>query len=158
MELQSKEIVLVLGIGNLDRGDDGAGIAVVRRIRSMMLQGITVMEMSGEGTALVNLWETMKPHSVYIIDAMYCGVPTGSIERFDIHDSPLPQQFISDYSTHAFGLHHAIELARVLDCLPRKVTVYGIEGQCFDHGEPLTAEVKTATIKTVGLIMYELFA
>ena len=48
------------------------------------------------------------------------------------------------YSTHAFGAAEAIELARVLGRLPRRLIVVGIEGARFDAGVGLSPEVAAA--------------
>ncbi len=157
MEFHAHRAALVVGIGNTDRGDDGAGIVAARHIRSKMLSGIPVIEQSGEGTDLIDLWQTMNLPRVFLIDAVFCGLPPGTIQRFDAHDTPLPAQFVGDYSTHSFGLIEAIELARVLGCLPPQVIVYGIEGQCFDLDAPLSVEVEAAAHKAAELIITELF-
>jgi hydrogenase maturation protease len=46
--------------------------------------------------------------------------------------------------THGFGLAGAIELARVLDRLPPRAVVVGIEAVGFEHGSPLSAAVLAA--------------
>lgn len=152
-----RKSVLVVGIGNIDRGDDGAGIAVARHIRARISPRIPVAEHSGEGTSLIELWQMMNAQTVYLIDAMCSDLPSGTIQRFDAHDSSLPAQFFDDYSTHSFGIVQAVELARVLNCLPPQIIIYGIEGLCFDADMPLSAEVEAAVLKTVELIMSELF-
>lgn len=152
-----RKSVLVIGIGNMDRGDDGAGIAVARYIRARISSHIPVVEHCGEGTGLIELWQTMNAQTVYLIDAICSELPSGAIKRFDAHDSPLPAQFFSDYSTHSFGLAEAIELARVLNCLPPQIIIYGIEGLHFDANAALSAEIETAVVKTAELVISELF-
>lgn len=149
--------VLVVGIGNMDRGDDGAGITAARHVRARMLPGIPVVEQSGEAADLIDLWQTMDVRTLYLIDATSSGLPPGTIQRFEAHNLPLPAQFAGDYSTHSFGLVQAIELARALGCLPRRVIIYGIEGQCFDLGALLSTEIEAAALKTTELIIAELF-
>jgi len=149
---------LIVGIGNADRGDDGAGIAVARHIRAKIPSSIPVVEHSGEGIGLIELWQTMNAQTVYLIDAMCSDLPSGTIQRFDAHDSSLPAQFLGNYSTHSFGIVQAVELARVLNCLPPQIIIYGIEGLCFDADMPLSAEVEAAVLKTAELIMTELFS
>ncbi|MGB8649776.1 MAG: peptidase M52, partial [Mycobacteriales bacterium] len=46
--------------------------------------------------------------------------------------------------THALGLAAAVELARVLDRLPRRLVVVGVEAADFAHGAPLSAPVAAA--------------
>jgi hydrogenase maturation protease len=47
-------------------------------------------------------------------------------------------------STHAFGLHEAIELARALHRLPRRVIVFAVEGRHFEAGATPSGEVEAA--------------
>jgi hydrogenase maturation protease len=138
------QAILIVGIGNIDRGDDGAGIAAARRIRAKRPPHIPIIEQSGEGTDLISLWQTTNASIVYLIDAMSSGLPPGTIQQFEAHFTPLPAKFARNHSTHSFGLVHTIELARALACLPNQVFVYGIEGKCFDVGATLSVEVETA--------------
>jgi hydrogenase maturation protease len=80
---------------------------------------------------------------VILIDAVSSGGRPGSIYRFDAHKQPLPSRFFH-YSTHAFGVAEAVELAKTLGQLPQSLIVYGIEGKCFDVGVGLTGEVENA--------------
>jgi hydrogenase maturation protease len=50
----------------------------------------------------------------------------------------------------------AIELAQALDSMPRRLIVYGVEGQYFDAATALTPEVETATLEAVNRILTEL--
>jgi hydrogenase maturation protease len=133
--------VLVIGIGNEFRGDDGAGIQVARRLAALNLPGVTVLEQSGEGTALMQTWQTAA--TVFVVDAVQSGGPAGAVYRFDALRQPLPVRF-SAYSSHAFGLAEAVAMARLLEQLPSKLVIYGLEGTHFDYSMTLTAEVEAA--------------
>ena len=88
---------------------------------------------------------------VLVLDAVASGEPPGTLHRYAAADGPLPAAF-SSFSTHGFGLAEAIELARALGKLPRRLTVYGIEGEDFRSGEGLTPAVEAA----VGWVVSEL--
>ena len=47
---------LILGIGNPDRGDDGIGPLVARRLIGRVPAGIAVMERTGDALALIEDW------------------------------------------------------------------------------------------------------
>lgn len=157
MKTDCEKPVLLIGIGNIDRGDDGAGISVARHIRARVLPDIVVIEHTGMGADLMDLWQTIPSRIVYLIDAMSSLHPIGAIQRFEAHNAPLPAQFTREYSTHGFGLAQAIELSRVFGSLPAQLIVFGIEGKCFDLGTPLSAAVATAVLKTAELIVAEIF-
>jgi len=140
-QVQDEQFTLVIGIGNLYRGDDALGIVVARRVKARNPAQVTIVEQSGEGAALLEAWQDAS--SVIVVDAMNSGARPGTIQRFDAHTEPLPGRTFP-CSTHAFGLLEAMELARVLGKLPQRLIVYGVEGKSFAPGEGLSAEVEQA--------------
>jgi hydrogenase maturation protease len=144
---------LVIGIGNAFRGDDGVGVLVARRLRELALSGLTVLEQSGEGAALVEAWTGTD--RVIVVDAISSGGRPGTIHRLEVDRHPLPAHFSSS-STHAFGLAEAVELARRLDRLPASLVIYGIEGQSFNLGQDLSPEAEAAADKVVDQIVADL--
>ena len=133
--------IVVIGVGNTFRGDDGAGIFVVRQLATRVPAGARIIEESGEGAALLELWKAAA--SVFLVDAVESGAPPGTIHRIDANAAPLPSRFFH-CSTHAFGVAGAVELARVWNILPPRLIVYGIEGRSFSAGTGLSAEVEQA--------------
>jgi len=131
--------IVVIGVGNEYRSDDGAGIAVVRRLQALFPTGVTVLEESGEGAALIEAWKKGATW-VMIVDAARSGAPPGTIHRLDARAAPVPTGFFP-YSTHAFSVAEAVELARSLDQLPAHLIVYGIEGENFAAGLGLSPAV-----------------
>lgn len=132
---------IVLGIGNLDRGDDGAGRVLARRLRGLVPPDVEILEHDGEATALVARLDGA-PAAV-IVDACQSGAPAGTVHRFDANQAPLPAAHFG-LSTHGFGLASALELARALSQLPQRCIVYAIEGECFESGASLSGPVTDA--------------
>lgn len=122
-------MIVVIGVGNLDRGDDAAGPAVARRLRVMRLEGAEICELDGEATALLARMEGAC--AAIFVDASMSGAAPGLVRRFDVVASPLPSG-VAGASSHGFGLSEAIELARALGTLPPHCVVYAIEGERFD--------------------------
>ena len=147
------EQICVIGVGNAFRGDDGVGLLVARQVGELALPGVTVLEQSGEGAALMEAWG--KAAQVIVVDAVSSGSEPGSIHRFEPAGQGLPD-FFSGHSTHAFGLAEAIELARQLDRLPAQLVVYGIEGKSFELGRGLSPEVEVAAEIVIEQIIQEL--
>lgn len=136
-----KEKLLLIGIGNAFRRDDGAGLAIARRFKELKLANTEVIETGGEGGALMDLWKDWK--RVLIFDAVSSGSDPGSVYLFNPREKKLPAHFFR-YSTHAFSLAETIELARALNQLPEEILIYGIEGKNFETGEGLSPEVERA--------------
>jgi hydrogenase maturation protease len=133
--------VILIGVGNAWRGDDGAGLAVARRVRELSPAGVEVREVEGDATALVEAWSGAE--GVVVVDAAESGAPPGTVRRFDARTRPLPARSLRS-STHAFGVADAVELARALDRLPARLDVYAIEGASFAAGERLSPAVERA--------------
>jgi len=143
--------VLVIGVGNPDRGDDGAGPRVAALLRA---QGVNAADHDGDGLALIDLWEN---HSaVVIVDAMVTGAAPGTVRRFDAAAGPLPREAFA-VSSHAFGVAEAVETARALGRLPARIIVYGIEGESFALGAGLSDRVEQACPRVAQDILVESF-
>lgn len=133
--------LIVIGVGNELRGDDATGVIVAREIEKKKLPGVRTTIESGEGMALIEAWQDAD--GAVIVDACRSGAGAGKIFRFDARKQKLPEAFFV-YSTHAFSVAGAVELARVLDRLPPRLIVYAIEGKNFAIGEGLSTEIKRA--------------
>lgn len=145
--------MIVIGAGNPERGDDAAGRAVVRLLRGALPDGVALVELDGEATALLAHLEDAAV--AYIIDACASGLPAGSLQRFDASAEPLPQAGFS-LSTHGFGLAEGIELARALGQLPGRCIVYAIEGSAFEAGAALSPPVAAAVAATAARLRAEI--
>ncbi len=99
------------------------------------------MELSGEAGELLEAWR--ENEFVVVVDAVSSGAEAGTVHRFDAGEEPLPAQLLTR-STHGWGVAQAIELGRTLGRLPRRLILYGIEGQDFELGESLSPAVERA--------------
>ena len=129
--------MLVIGIGNELRGDDGAGPAAVRELQHA---GITVA-LSAGGIELLDLWRHAQ--AVVLVDAIRTGAPAGTIHRIDAGTGGVPLSAGAPV-THALGISDVIELGRALGRLPPRLIVYGIEATRFALGEGMSPYVAAA--------------
>lgn len=134
----------MIGVGNELRHDDAAGLEAVRLARALSggAPAIAFRRYEGETLGLLEAWD--RAAAVVLADAVHGDGPVGAIHRFDASSLPLPARLEGSSSTHAVGVAEAIELARELGRLPRRVVVYGVTGGCFDAGPGLSAEVRRA--------------
>jgi len=142
--------VVVIGVGNNLRGDDGAGLAAAARLRGE--PGIQVRTSAGEGIDLLAMWEDAG--AVLLVDAVRSGAPAGTIHRYDVSDEPLPSSPRRP-AGHAISTSDAIELARQLGQLPAKVVVFGVEGGRFETGSALSPAVEAAIEPLVAAVATE---
>ena len=143
---------LIIGVGNLYRSDDAVGILIARKLKDRVSDRVSIKEQSGEGTSLMDSWQ--EHDRVCVVDAVSSGAPPGSIHRMDASKEPIPSKFFS-CSTHDFGVAEAIEMARALDQLPRQLQLFGVEGENFQPGEMLSAEVERAMELVVDEILQQ---
>jgi hydrogenase maturation protease len=150
LEREERRLLSLIGIGNRFRRDDAAGLEVVRRLRLAHPPGVILIEQEGEPGSLIDAWSSAD--EALVIDGVSSGSTPGKVHRFEVTDAPLPVEVFNP-STHAMGLPEAVELARELDRLPRRLVVYGIEGESFEAGEGLSEPVQK-TVKKLVLDLY----
>lgn len=143
--------MLIIGCGNRQRGDDGAGILVAERLRKL---GIDAETRSGEAADLIAAWNGAD--DVILVDAVVSGAPLGTVQTWDA------RQFTASVSppasTHGLGVAEAIQLARVLNQLPARLRVYAIEARRCDPGSEISPQVQGAVEEVVQRIISELGA
>ncbi len=154
---------LVIGVGNRDRGDDGAGPAVCdqltqRRPASGDAPGavvdvpvdvpvdVTVIE----GSVLDIPMRWAASDRVVVVDASEPNGQPGRVVEVDGLASRL--SWPGTISTHSIDVGAAIELGRALGRMPAELTIIGIEGHDFGFGAPMTREVRLATERVAAMI------
>ena len=147
--------ILVIGVGNEYRSDDAVGLVVARRLRQLSIGNVTVIEASGEGADLMESWKGAD--TVIIVDAASSGAKPGTIHRIDARAQRIPTGLLR-YSTHAFSVGEAVELARAMNRLPPRMVVFGIEGERFDEGTVLSRAVQGSVDTVVDLVLKQLRA
>jgi len=128
--------LVVIGLGNDDRGDDAVGLEVARRVGGHAHVG-----------DLADLALAWGPGDrVVIVDAVEAAAPSGTVGRLrpeDVAGGRAPT------STHGLGLPAALALARALGRVPASVEVVGIVGRAFGVGAPMSAAVADARDRVV---------
>jgi hydrogenase maturation protease len=143
--------MLIIGCGNRQRSDDGAGILVAERLRKLGIEADTRI---GEAADLIEAWKDAD--DVIVVDAVVTGAPVGTVQTWDGRQ-PLAS-VRTTASTHCLGVAEAIELAHVLNRLPTRLRVYGIEGQRFEPGAEISPEVQRAVEEVVRKIIADVSA
>ena len=147
---EKKPRLLLIGVGNQYRKDDAAGLIVVRSLKNQAPVFLKIIEESGEGASLMERWREVD--GVIMVDAVSSGAPPGTIHRLDARRQSIPTDFFS-YSTHAFSVAEAVEMARVLDQLPPRMIIYGIEGESFEFGTGLSPALESAVPQVAESIL-----
>lgn len=145
---------LMIGIGHRYRGDDAFGPMLASHMATLNISGLHCMEHDGEAAGLIECWQGYD--RVILVDAVSSGAPAGTLFKFDLSRMPLPAS-LKLYSTHAFGVAEAVELARVLDQLPRHIKFVGVEGEAFAPGTQLSAQLTTAFESLAQLLLAQTY-
>ena len=143
--------MLIIGCGNRQRSDDGAGILVAERLRELGIEADTRI---GEAADLIEAWKGAD--DVIIVDAVVTGAPVGTVQAWD--DRQPLASVSTTASTHGLGVAEAIELAHVLNRLPARLRVYGLEGRRFEPGAEISFEVQRAIEEVVRRIIADVSA
>lgn len=136
------DAVVVIGVGNPDRGDDGVGPEVLARLAGRVPGSVRLIRLAGADPAeIMEAW--LGSAGAILVDAMVSGAAPGTITRFDAVAGPLPAG-VRLASTHVLGAETAVEVARALGRLPGRLVVYGVEGESFTAGSGLSPVVAAA--------------
>lgn len=152
-ERQGEPAILLVGVGNEMRGDDGLGIVAARELRRRLGPEIRVVELQGDGATLMNEW-TGATH-VFVVDAISSGGPPGTLHCINARVQQLPKHFLAP-SSHAFGVVEAIRLSTQIDRLPQNIMVAGIEAESFDQGIGLSNSVIHSFPEFLHLMEHEI--
>jgi hydrogenase maturation protease len=143
--------IVVIGVGNPFRGDDGAGPEVARRVRAATPSWVDVVEHDGEPAGLLDVWEGAD--LAVVVDAVRSHPSSpGHVHRVLVEAS-MGVGAPSGVSSHAGGPGDAVALARALDRLPARLVLYGIEGATFSAGLGLTPSVESSVTAVVARIV-----
>jgi hydrogenase maturation protease len=148
----SAGIPLVLGLGNDQRGDDAVGLLVARRARPRLEGLATVLEVTTEGTELLDHWDGRD--FVVAADAVRSGLAPGTVVRWESGAGPLRTP-LAAVSSHAVSLGQAVALGEALGRLPAKLVLFGVEGVSFSVGSAPSPEVVAAVDPTARQIESE---
>lgn len=148
---------LVVGCGNLLRGDDAVGPVLVRMLADRDLPD-DVRLVDG-GTAGMDVAFAMRGvRRVVVVDASRVGVEAGTVHR--VPGSELVDLAPPQGNLHSFRWDQALGFAQWLlgEDYPADVTVYLVEGAAFEHGAPLSPEVQRAAERVCDAIVDEIAA
>ena len=148
--------LLVAGMGNVLRQDDGFGVEVARRLMAghTLPAGVTVIEVGIGGIHLVQ--ELMDGYdALVVLDAVERGSVPGTVHLLaaDVPDLALWSDdergdFLADM--HYTTPSKAMILARALDVLPPQVFILGCQpGEADEMGIGLTAPVERAAAEAI---------
>ncbi len=133
--------IIILGLGNLIRSDDGVGIHAVHRLLKdhRIPEDVEVLDGGTLGLQLLPAIE--EATHILAIDAIRAGATPGTVLRFDISDiAPLP----GTPSVHQIGFADLLAALRLLEKFPEQMILLGVQPEETGWGDQLSATVAAA--------------
>jgi hydrogenase maturation protease len=141
--------VLVAGVGNTLRGDDGFGVAVVAELQDRLPPGVDVIETGIGGLGIVH--QLMDGYdALVIVDAVERAARAGTvfvlIPQVPHADTPTFDEWRAQLADlHLAEPSRVLRIARAAGVLPPQVLVVGCQpARCEDFEEGLSQEVAQA--------------
>lgn len=136
--------ILVLGLGNLLLSDDGVGPVLVEQLANTAENWNGRVEFLDGGTqGLALLGQISGRQALIIVDALKMGAPAGTIHRLTLNElrEVTPGRGNSGHEGNAGEL---LAAAQLLDQLPERLFVVGVEPEKIATGIGLSARVQEA--------------
>lgn len=143
--------VVVIGIGNSFRRDDGVGPAVCTDIAERELPGVQVLTTIGEPTAILDAW-TGAALAVVVDAAVSDSSTPGRVRRC----GPDDWAGGTALSSHGWGIPQVLALGQTVGCVPDELVVFTVDAADTCHGVGLTADVADAVPEAVAAVLDEL--
>jgi hydrogenase maturation protease len=147
--------ILIAGIGDLLRKDDGFGPRVIKKLEELKLpDNVTVRDY---GTSCLDLIFDLKDFDkVIFVDAVDFDGKAGEIRIVEPKARKMSEEEVIksiNMSLHEIELQKIIDLAYSLNVLPEKVLVIGCKPKDLNFGLDLSKEVAKAVKKAVKIIL-----
>ncbi len=145
--------IVVIGLGNEFRRDDGAGPAVIELLRARPLRDVELLVSEGEPGGLLTDWTGAA--LAIVVDAIVASpAAPGRLHRMEpgLGQADDPAAGLAwgpaaglDWgpaaSSHGLGLSEAVSLGAVLGRLPGRLILHGVEAADLAQGEGLSPVV-----------------
>jgi hydrogenase maturation protease len=147
-------MIVVIGCGNPNRLDDGAGIEVVRLLEARRAgrdrPDVRLLDTGTDGMAAMFAARGCK--TLIVIDASKSGSEPGAI--FEVPGAELELRYEPSLNLHGFRWDHALFAGRKIfrGAFPSDVAVLLIEAQTVDLGIGLSPAVTAAVAKVADRI------
>lgn len=149
-------MIAIIGCGNSNRQDDGAGPEVIRLLQQMGVasQAVRLFDAGTDGMSV--MFSARGCTRLIIIDAANEGTEPGAI--YEVPGSELSHSYVRSLNLHDFRWDSAIHAGRQIfrEAFPQDVTVFliGAEGLGFGIGlSPKVAESVRQVAARIGALV-----
>jgi hydrogenase maturation protease len=147
--------VVVIGVGNEFRRDDGIGPEVVSRLRGQAPTGVRLVVSDGDPTRMIEAWTGTS--LAVVVDAVLADPPApGRLHRIVVDRAA--DAGAHPVSSHGLSLGQSIALARALGRMPERLIVHAVEAADVRHGVGLSPAVAGAAEAVTAAVLEDLAA
>jgi hydrogenase maturation protease len=144
---------LILGIGNILLKDEGVGVHVVKRLKTMPFpENVEVLDGGTAGLDLTDFIGGRK--KVIVIDAVNAGGKPGTIYRLTKENLDIKPKAIGSF--HEIDFLDALYISEVMNSKPEEVVVIGIEPKDMSIGTELSPEIEELIPEIIRIVKTEL--
>ncbi len=138
---------VVLGLGNTLLGDDGVGIYTLKELQRNWQDHDSIDFIDG-GTLSFTLTETFyDADNLIVIDAAQLNTPPGVVKVFTNDEMDTFVRTSNCSSVHEVSLSELLDMARLLETLPARRALIGVQPDTVDWADHPTEIVKKAIPK-----------
>jgi hydrogenase maturation protease len=141
-----KQMLTIIGCGNSNRTDDGAGVYVAQHLQKFVRENPKEnVKIFDAGTGGIDvMFHARGSTRLIIIDASQSGSEAGAI--YEVPGEELEREREVSYSLHDFRWDDALFAGRKIfkEDFPKDVSVFLIEAESLDYGLELSPKVKFA--------------
>jgi len=134
--MTGRHAVVVLGLGNLLRRDEGLGIRALERLRERYILPDTIQLVDGGTLGLDLLCYLEAAERLLVLDAALTQGPPGTLLR--VVDGDVPAFFGMRTSPHEIALPDLLAVAHLRGTSPDEVVVLGMQPEALELGWELS--------------------
>ena len=140
--------VLIVGIGNPLRGDDGAGPLLIEHLKGKV--EATLLDVGEEPLNYLGVVDSAAPDTILVFDTAEMGRPPGSIARLNMED--LSES--AALSTHSIPMRHVLKLVEMRTHVD--LVLFGVQPGTLHLGNGMSPEVESAVKKLADALVQAL--
>lgn len=130
--------VVLMGVGNPMRGDDGVGVAVIQRLQNMGLPNVLLLNAETVPESYLGKVESHEPTHVLLVDAANFGGRPGETKLID-------SEHIGGQAVSTHKLPLTLSIGYIENSLGIRVLLLGVQPKTVTFGEDMTPELAEAS-------------
>jgi hydrogenase maturation protease len=136
---------VVLGVGNVIMGVEGAGVRCVEWLETRVPDGVVTIDGGTSTHELLGELEDLD--LLVIVDAVVTSQPPGTFVRLE--GDRIPSAFSNKLSPHQHGINDLLATLSLLGRSPKRLVLFGVQPKRIELGIELSPEI-AAVIPELG--------